>query len=111
MQYDGLKERKLGPLSLGLHTGRNLGSSGRGAVTCTETGLGHLLFLTAQWKDGKTNSFFSIGPSHSLKKVKKFEKNIEYFPGSLKYDWFKAKKTGTVKLGNKELFGCPKMVP
>ena len=39
MQYDGLKERKLGPLSLGLHTGRNLGSSGRGAVTCTETGV------------------------------------------------------------------------
>ena len=39
MQYDGLKERKLGPLSLGLHTGRNLGSLGRGTVTCTETGV------------------------------------------------------------------------
>ena len=80
MQYDGLKERKLGPLSLGLHTGRNLGSSGRGAVTCTETGLGHLLFLTVQWKDGKANSFFSIFPSQN---VKKFEKNTENFPGSL----------------------------
>ena len=87
MQYDGLKERKLGPLSLGLHTGRNLGSSGRGAVTCTETGLGHLPFLTVQWKDGKINPFFSIIPSQSLKKIKKFEKKeMGNFPGSLKYD-------------------------
>ena len=74
VQYDWLKERKLGPLSLGLHIGRNLGSSGRGAVTCTETGLGHLPFLAVQWKDGKTNPFFSIIPSQSLKKIKKFEK-------------------------------------
>ena len=74
MQYDGLKERKLGPLSLGLHTGRNLGSSGRGAVTCTETGVktGTSVFLDCMY-DGKMERLIL---SFKVLKVKDFKKKI-----------------------------------